>query len=246
MKIGILQCDYVLERFQPTFGDYPNMIATLFAKISTDCQFKTYQVQTLEYPQCINECDAYITTGSRHGVNDDLVWINRLEKFICELDRVKKPFIGVCFGHQLMTKALGGAVEKSDKGWGIGVTFNQVVDSKPWMEPCQDRLNLVASHQDQVTRLPQGVESNVLVSSPFCPYYMLMVDEHFISIQGHPEFSKEYAAALINTRREIIPPECIHAGELSLQADVDDQLMARWIVNFITARMRYGQSKTYV
>ncbi len=90
MKIGILQCDRVLEQFQPIFGDYPEMITALFAKVEPDCRFKAYQVQPLEYPQDLNECDAYITTGSRHGVNDD-EWIKRLEAFICELDRVKEP-----------------------------------------------------------------------------------------------------------------------------------------------------------
>lgn len=93
MKIGILQCDHVLEQFQPTFGDYPEMIATLFAKVSAECRFNTYQVQTLEYPQDINECDAYITTGSRYSVNDDYEWVKRLQAFVCELDRAKKPLL---------------------------------------------------------------------------------------------------------------------------------------------------------
>ena len=238
MKIGILQCDHVLVQFQPVFGDYPEMLATLFAKVAPDCRFKVYQVQSLEYPQDLNECDAYITTGSRHGVNDDYDWINRLEVFICELDRAKKPLVGICFGHQLMVKALGGIVKKSDKGWGIGVTHNQIVDSKSWMKPYQDRLNLIASHQDQVLCLPKSVKMDVLVSSPFCPYYMLTYGDHFISVQGHPEFTKNYSAALMNFRRKLIPSERIQEGEISLQADVDDQLMAQWIVNFITARMR--------
>lgn len=236
MKIGILQCDHVLEQFQPIFGDYPEMIAKLFAKVASDCRFKTYQVQSLEYPQDLNECDVYITTGSRHGVNDDYEWIKRLEAFICELDQAKKPFVGICFGHQLMAKALGGMVNKSDKGWGIGVTHNQVVDSKFWMQPYQDRLRLVASHQDQVLCLPKSVKMDVLVSSSFCPYYMLTYGDHFISIQGHPEFTKGYSAALMDARRKLIPSERIQEGEISLQADVDDQLMAQWIVNFITAR----------
>ncbi len=237
MKIGVLQCDHVLEQFQPIFGDYPEMIATLFAKVEPDCRFKTYQVQSLEYPQNLNECDAYITTGSRHGVNDDFEWIKHLEAFICELDQAKKPFIGICFGHQLMVKALGGMVKKSDKGWGIGVTQNKIVDSKPWMQPYQSRLNLIASHQDQVLCLPKSVKMDVLVSSLFCPHYMLAYGDHFISIQGHPEFTKHYSATLMNFRRKLISSKRIREGETSLQTDVDDQLMAQWIVNFITAKM---------
>ncbi len=233
MKIGILQCDHVLEQFQLTFGDYPEMIASLFTKVSFACDFVVYQVQNMEYPQDIDDCDAYITTGSRHGVNDDYEWIKRLEAFIRELDQVKKPFVGICFGHQLMAKALGGVVEKSDKGWGVGVSFNQVVGTKPWMKPYRDHLNLIASHQDQVIRLPQSNKIDVLVSSSFCPYYMLSYGDHFISVQGHPEFSRKYSSALIDFRRKFIPFECIQKGELSLRSEVDDQLMAQWIINFL-------------
>lgn len=137
----------------------------------------------------------------------------------------------------MIAKALGGVVEKSDKGWGIGISFNQIVGRKPWMEPYQDRLNIIASHQDQIIRLPNSVKIEVLASSSFCPYYLLMVGEHFISVQGHPEFSKEYSAALMDFRQKLIPAERIQDGQISLQADVDDQLMARWIVSFIAARM---------
>ena len=236
MKLGILQCDHVREELQPTFGDYPQMIASLFAKVAPACRFKTFQVQSFEYPQNLDECDAYITTGSRHGVNDDLGWIERLEEFICELDQAKKPFIGICFGHQLMAKALGGAVDRSDKGWGIGATFNQVVCSKPWMEPYQHALNLIASHQDQVIRLPKEVKVDVLASSSFCSYYMLAYGDHFISIQGHPEFTKDYSSALIDIRREIIPFNRIQEGKASLVANLDDQLIAQLIVNFCASR----------
>ena len=236
MKIGILQCDHVREELQSTFGDYPQMIALLFAKVAPACRFKTFQVQSFEYPQNLDECDAYITTGSRHGVNDDFDWIKRLEEFICELDQAKKSFVGICFGHQLMAKALGGKVDRSDKGWGIGVTFNQVVCSKPWMEPHQHALNLIASHQDQVIHLPKEVKVDVLASSSFCSYYMLAYEDHFISIQGHPEFTKDYSSTLIDIRRDIIPFNRIQEGRTSLMANLDDQLIAQWIVNFCDSR----------
>ena len=234
MKIGILQCDHVLEALQPTFGNYPEIMVALFAKVAPDYQFKVYRVQEFEYPQHLDECDAYITTGSRHGVNDGFAWIERLEKFICELDRAKKSFIGICFGHQLMVKALGGVVAKPDKGWGIGVSFNQVVHEKPWMKPHQTNLNLIASHQDQVIHLPKAVNLDVIASSSFCPYYMLTYGKHFLSIQGHPEFTTAYSSALMEVRQKQFSSERLQEGIASLQANTDDQLMAQWIVNFIT------------
>lgn len=235
MKIGILQCDHVREELQPKFGDYPQMITSLFAKVAPDCQFKLFDVQTREYPENLDTCDAYITTGSRHSVYDDLPWIAQLEDFILKLDQAKKRYFGICFGHQLMIQALGGEVRKSDKGWGIGVTVNQVMQQKPWMQPVQPTLNLIASHQDQVVSLPQDVNVDVLAGSSFCPYYMLAYGDHFLSIQGHPEFNKDYSSTLIDIRRNIIPAERVEQGKASLAAALDDQLFARWIVNFFNA-----------
>lgn len=236
MKIGILQCDHVREELQPAFGDYPPMIAELFAKVAPAWRFETFRVQSFEYPRNLADCDAYITTGSRHGVNDGFAWITRLEEFIGELDQAKKPFVGICFGHQLMVKALGGVVGRSDKGWGIGVTANQMVCQKPWMEPYQHNLNIIASHQDQVIRLPKGVKVDVLASSSFCPYYMLTYGDHFVSIQGHPEFTKDYSSALIDLRQKIISLNRVQEGRASLAASLDDQLIAQWIVNFCVSR----------
>ena len=235
MKIGILQCDHVRTELQPEFGDYPQMITALFGNVAPAYQFEVFHVQTLEYPENIDQCDAYITTGSRHSAYDALHWIQRLEDFIRELDQAKKKYVGICFGHQLMIKALGGEVKKSAKGWGIGVTVNQVLQSKSWMEPATPNLNLIASHQDQVVILPQDVKIDVLAGSTFCPYYLLGYGDHFLSIQGHPEFNKDYSSALMDIRRNIIPEERIKQGKSSLANELDDQLFARWVVNFFSA-----------
>ncbi|HBV21520.1 MAG TPA: GMP synthase [Nitrosomonas sp.] len=235
MKIGILQCDHVREALQPQFGDYHHMIAALFSKVAPDYQFKVFHIQLFEYPENLDECDAYITTGSRHSVYDDAAWIKHLEAFVIRLDQAKKPYVGICFGHQIMIKALGGEVGKSDKGWGIGVSINQVTHQKPWMEPAQPTLNLIASHQDQVVTLPPHVNVDVLATSRFCPYYMLAYGDHFLSVQGHPEFSKDYSSTLIDTRRNIIPADRVREGKASLTAALDDQLFARWVVNFYNA-----------
>lgn len=238
MKIGILQCDYVREELQSKFGDYPQMIMSLFANVAPDFQFKLYDVQALEYPEHLDECDAYISTGSRHSVYEDLPWIARLEDFIRELDQAKKKYFGICFGHQIMIQALGGKVRKSDKGWGIGVTENQIyqaANAKSWMESTKPDLNLIASHQDQVVSLPQHVNIDVLAGSAFCPYYMLAYGDHFLSVQGHPEFRKDYSSTLMDVRRNIIPEERLAQGKTSLTTPLDDQLFARWVVKFFNA-----------
>ena len=231
MKIGILQCDDVLEQLQPEFGNYPQMFQQLLDQVADDLSYQTYDVRIGQYPEDINECDGYITTGSRYGVNDGLAWVDRLEEFVRELYKAGKPFVGICFGHQLLAKALGGEVEKSPKGWGAGVSFNEVKEQKSWMQPEQTALDLVVSHQDQICALPEGAE--ILAASQFCPQYMIQVGQHMLGVQGHPEFSRAYSAALTDTRRDRIPPNRVREAFNSLKAEVDDLTATRWIVNFI-------------
>lgn len=233
MKIGILQCDDVLDQLQPRHGNYPQMIRQLLTEVDSSLEFAVYRALDNQLPDDPYACDAYITTGSRHGVNDGHGWSNRLADFVALLYREKRKLVGICFGHQLIAKALGGEVVQSDKGWGIGVSFNQVQKTKPWMEPPSQALDLVVSHQDQISRLP--AEAEILASSPFCPFYMVQYQEHFLSIQGHPEFSRPYSADLMATRLERFPPNRYREALASLSAEVDDHLLARWILAFMKA-----------
>jgi GMP synthase-like glutamine amidotransferase len=230
MKIGILQCDDVMEELQSEFGNYPAMFKGLLGEVAPSWQYVTYRVVDGELPESVDACDGYITTGSRYGVNDGDAWIAKLETFVAEVADSDRKFVGICFGHQLLANALNGRAEKSGRGWGVGMSFNQVVVKKDWMEPYQSSLDLVVSHQDQVTQLPDGAE--VLASSAFCPYYLLQYGENLMSVQGHPEFSQPYSSALMARRTDRIPAARGREGQASLAAKVDDRLMVRWIINF--------------
>lgn len=230
MKIGILQCDDVTEELQVEFGNYPAMFETMLGEIAPDMQFVTYRVVAGVFPKSLHDCDGYITTGSRYGVNDDLPWIDTLEEFVAALAQETIKFVGICFGHQVLAKVLGGEVTESDRGWAVGVSINRIGLQKEWMSPAQKMLNLVVSHHDQVSSPPPGIE--VLASSDFCPYYMFQYGEHMMSVQGHPEFSKAYSDALMDRRVNLLPAARIRDGKASLTEAVHDRLMMHWIVNF--------------
>ncbi|MBQ0743435.1 MAG: hypothetical protein KBT85_09065 [Pseudomonas sp.] len=231
MKIGLLQCDDVMESLQVAHGNYPEMFNELLLTRYPDAQIRVYRCMEGELPQDLNECDAYITSGSKFGVNDGLPWIDALQECIALMWEQGTPLVGVCFGHQLMAKALGGEVTKSPKGWGVGVSFNQVLVRKNWMKPWQDKLDLVVSHQDQVSLLPPQAE--ILASSEFCPYYLVQYGQHFMSVQGHPEFCKGYSRDLMDARRGVIAHARLREGQASLSAEVDAPVMSSWIINFM-------------
>lgn len=237
MKLGILICDHVQSQLQHEFGDYQDMFINAIIKSNSgikNLKLSFYDVQKGQYPSNINDCDAYMSTGSKYSVYENQAWITQLLAFIKSLYIAKKPFVGICFGHQLMAQALGGLVEKSDKGWGVGVTNSKVIKKQPWMKPHLNSVNLVVSHQDQITMLPTNAQ--VLISSEFCPYYMIQIENHFLGIQGHPEFSRDYSKALMLSRKDRIPKPTLDKGVKSLNQTPNDLDMMQWLLCFLSNR----------
>lgn len=236
MRIGLLQCDDVAPELRDVHGNYPEMFQRLFTSVDPTLTFRVWRCLDGEIPDDVDAVDAWLTTGSKFGVNDGLAWVDELCGFVRKLWDAGKPLVGVCFGHQVIAKALGGKVIKSPRGWGVGMSFNRVTERAEWMEPWQPSLDLLVSHQDQVEELPP--QTRVLAESDFCPFYLMQVGEHFLGVQGHPEFPKPYSRDLMQLRSQLVGTERVREGLASLDAPVDDRLMVRWILNFLRSRQR--------
>ncbi|WP_110670600.1 type 1 glutamine amidotransferase [Salinicola halophilus] len=232
MRIGILQCDDVAEPLRGAHGNYPEQFRRLLTRVDSTLSFRTWRCLDEELPTAedIATIDGWLITGSKHGVNDGHAWIERLSEFVRTLYAARRPLVGVCFGHQLIAHALGGEVEKSPRGWGIGVSFNRVIERPSWMVPARERLDLLVSHQDQVKALPP--ETRVLAESDFCPFYVIEVGGCFLGVQGHPEFTKAYSSDLMTLRADRMPAERVTEGLASLEAPIDGELVAQWMLNF--------------
>ncbi len=230
MKIGLLTCDRVHPKFLHIAGDYPEMFQAAFPELD----FVPYYVCEGEFPSNVHACDAYMSTGSSYSVYEELDWIGRLKGFIQELYQHKIPFVGVCFGHQLIGEALGGKVQKAATGWSIGVKPFEIKEPQSWMRPTQPSLNLLMMCQDQIVTLPPN--SHVLATAPNCPIGMFTVGDYMLGIQAHPEFSKAYDRALIDLRVDRIDETTINAAIESFKLPVDKELIRQWIVNWLRDR----------
>ncbi len=235
MRIGILKTDSVREEFQGEFGDYPAMFRAMLMASADDepIEFRDYDVQRGEYPASLDECDAYLITGSRESVYDDKPWIHRLAEFVQQLDAARHTLVGICFGHQLIAHVLGGETRAADAGWAVGVQETQVLSPADWMLPYRERFGLLSSHKDQVVRLPERAE--VFASTLHCPNSGFTIGEHILTFQGHPEFSKGYSRALIELRRELLGESGYSTGVESLAKPVHQSMVGRWIINFIAS-----------
>lgn len=233
LRLGILQADRVDPECCDRFGDYPDMFATaLHDALGSGVSFEFFDVRRGCYPDRIGACDGYLITGSRASVYDDEPWIARLKDFVRELNDARAKTVGICFGHQLIAAALGGIVNRAAAGWGVGVHTWKVVDDEPWMRPRLREIRLLASHQDQVGILPRG--ARLLAASDFCPHAVFAVEGHLFAVQGHPEFTRDYAGFLMYKRRDQLGG-AFGPGLRSLQRPTDEAVVARWIAGFLAA-----------
>ncbi len=231
MKLGILETDQLSPELLQSFGSYGEQFKNLLQQTNAELDFEYFDIIKQQYPENIEQCDAYLITGSKFSAYDDLPWIHKLKQYIQLLHKHEKTLIGICFGHQLIAHALGGKTEKSLNGWGVGMFGSELLKTKEWMQDHQEPFKLLVSHQDQVVQLPD--KAHVLASNDFCQYASFHIGYHILTFQGHPEFSKEYLLSLINNRRETLGEAISKTAIESLKSDSDSQIIAQWIINFI-------------
>lgn len=227
MKIAILKTGAPPPELEARFGGYPEMIV---AMIGENHAYEVIDVRTDPLPAFWAH-HGVVITGSPSGVYDGDPWIQDLKMWLLGAQGTCR-MVGICFGHQVMAEAFGGDVKKSEKGWGIGLHEHRVVATHPWMDPPTERLRLPVSHQDQVVY--RGASSHLLLTSPFCGYAGLTHCADTVSFQGHPEFTPEFAKALIEARRGTRFHDAFaDAAIASLDRDNDRDIAAQWIRNFL-------------
>ena len=232
-RLGLLTCDFVPDDLRDRFEDYPAMFGAAIASANVDVEWRIYRVYDGQLPESVDECDGYITTGARAGAYDQDQWIGSLEQFIRSLVGCQQPLVGICFGHQLIAQALGGKVEKSSRGWGIGIQDHSIgADGEAkWMAPSLPQFSIPVCHQDQVIDLPEG--ARLLASNGHCENFMIQFNDTMLGLQGHPEFDPKYIDVLLELRREIITGAVREDAIRSLSRDHDNARIMKWIANFL-------------
>ncbi|MGI9235072.1 MAG: type 1 glutamine amidotransferase [Woeseiaceae bacterium] len=238
VHLGIL--DAVPPEFCPD-GEKsdPQKFVDLFTRISAPMTFSIYDATQGHFPETLEDCDAYLITGSPCSVYDTYPWIKDMENFIHHVYAASKPLIGICFGHQLIAQSLGGKVQLADGGWLLGLHPIKVDTEKSWMTEGASTHPLYFINQDQVVRLPPDVE--LLASSDECPNAMYQIEGKLLSLQAHPEQPLEsmltFTQILIDKyhiSQEIADAACGTMADGKPDAD----RFAGWISEFLQSSLR--------
>ncbi|KAK2768907.1 hypothetical protein FQN53_006212 [Emmonsiellopsis sp. PD_33] len=236
LRIAVLESDVPLNNTQARYGGYGGVFEALLRSGATLLNqpdtidptsgleiTKWNIVEGDKYPN-LEDIDAVLITGSRHNSFDDIPWINKLVDYTSKVlaqDRVR--IIGVCFGHQIIGRAMGVKVGPNEAGWEVAVHDIDLTEKGKEVLGLE-KLRLQQMHRDIVHYLPPNVIS--LGSSPVCAVQGMYLPGKFISVQGHPEFTEEIVSEILEARRTAgVFPEGIYDGGIKTVGNEHDGIM---------------------
>ncbi|KAH8596106.1 class I glutamine amidotransferase-like protein [Bisporella sp. PMI_857] len=211
LRIAILECDTPQPQTNAKYGGYGGVFTALLKAgadllghpgltSSAGLQISSYDVVTKqEYPN-LEDVDGILISGSKFNSFDNDEWILKLVEFskkVLAQERVR--VIGVCFGHQILGRAIGTKVGRSDNGWEISVTAIDLT-AKGQELFGQNSLAIHQMHRDIVYEYPEGTEE--LAYTDKCAVQGFYIQNRVFTVQGHPEFNEEIMKEILNVRRK--------------------------------------------
>ncbi|KAL9088901.1 MAG: hypothetical protein Q9165_005958 [Trypethelium subeluteriae] len=214
LRIAILECDTPLDQTRHKYGGYGGVFKALLeaGAVALDdprlsslphhgLELTNFDVVNTEQYPSLDDIDAILLTGSRQNAFDNHPWIVKLVEFTRKVleEQQRVRVIGVCFGHQIVGRALGMKVDRSYAGWEISVTPMELTDRGMEIFKVDGKtMSLHQMHRDIVLEYPDDVEK--LGSSPRCYVQAMYKKNKVIAVQGHPEFNQDIVTELLNSR----------------------------------------------
>jgi GMP synthase-like glutamine amidotransferase len=98
------------------------------------------------------------------------------------------------------------------------------------MQPVQSTTTLMAAHNEQVTRMPEGAEC--LGGSDFCPIGSMQIGQHIWTTQFHPEMPLVFMQALLGFLADKLDADTMARAHASLANAADVPLFGQWMAQF--------------
>jgi GMP synthase (glutamine-hydrolysing) len=162
----------------------------------------------------VRDFDAVWTTGASASVTEGAPWMARMADLLLEASAKGVPVLGVCFGHQLLARAFGGAVERSPHGREIGTVEVELTEegrADPLFAGMAGRVAVQTTHEDVVPALPPGARA--LAGNGHTALQAVAFNGHVRGVQWHPEVEAPVMRVLLEARAEGLEAEALARGE---------------------------------
>lgn len=178
--------------------------------------------------------DGVIISGSpRDAWGDDPI-NDKLLGVIKDCRERNLPLLGVCYGHQLLGRALGGVVAPQPLGFELGnveLTLTTAGLNFPLFRGFPQRFDVLQSHADAVLEMPAGCE--LLATGGLTPIQGFHWNGLLMGVQFHPEQEPETLRFIWSARRD----KWRDKVDFDLDARLDNlrptPLAARLLQNFV-------------
>ncbi|KAG0468916.1 hypothetical protein HPP92_018244 [Vanilla planifolia] len=152
-RFAVLLCAEDPDYVKKTYGGYLKVFTALLEDEGEI--WDAFRVTKGELPaeEEIEIYDGFVVTGSASDAHADEAWILNLLAFLRRLHALQKRILGICFGHQILSRALGGSIGRASNGWDIGVTcIHRSARANKLLIP--PHLPVIQCHRDEVFDLP--------------------------------------------------------------------------------------------
>lgn len=155
-----------------------------------------------DLPKDPRSFDRIIVSGSKTSALEEAPWIDNLTTFIHKAMDAQIPYLGVCYGHQALVKAVAGkdALRKAvhpEIGW----VEIQIKETCPLFDGLPRKFYSFASHYDEVGTLPNGMKN--LACSEFCSIQACQLESLPIyGIQFHPEKNLKEGTEILTKKKD--------------------------------------------
>ncbi|KAL8158661.1 hypothetical protein V2J09_000198 [Rumex salicifolius] len=198
-RFAVLLCAEESEYVKKKYGGYFGVFVRMLAEEGEI--WDVYRVAAGDFPHddSLAAYDGFVITGSCNDAHGDDAWICELLMLLKKLDSMKKKVLGICFGHQILGRAIGGKTGRSLTGWDLGVrpinlsSASSKLFSSFNIPPV---LSIIECHQDEILELPPKAE--IMAWSGETGIEMFRYGDHIMGIQGHPEYNNDILFHLIN------------------------------------------------
>ncbi|KAF7860386.1 hypothetical protein EAF04_008512 [Stromatinia cepivora] len=242
LRIAILECDTPFPNTNAKYNGYGGVFTSLLERGATtltppipvsSLQITSYDVATLQEYPTLSSIDAILISGSRFAAYDSEPWIVKLVAFVQRiLEQGRVRVVGICFGHQIVGRAMGMRVQRNERGWELSVTAVELTGKGKEIFGLES-LNIFQVHKDMVYEYPEEVEQ--LAYTDKCATQGMYIKGRLMTMQGHPEFTKEIVREVLEARHAsgIFDDETFEDAMSRVNKDHDGVKVAQAFLKFI-------------